>query len=179
MKINEYVDMCYQISVEKGFWEQPRETGTLIALIHSEVTEALDAVTVTNFCEELADICIRIGILCGGQEISLEKVLNTIASDKMYGIKLDFTSFEALERSFEEILPEYDDYKNACRVHGALSYALESDRNGDYDTYIKNIGVAFLETIRWAAVKGYKILPALIKKKETSRYRPKLHGKKY
>ena len=33
----------YKIAKEKGWWENPREEGTLIALMHSELSEALEA----------------------------------------------------------------------------------------------------------------------------------------
>ena len=48
---------------QKGFWDSPREFGTMIALIHSELSEALEADRTGDFdgvCEELADAVIRI-----------------------------------------------------------------------------------------------------------------------
>lgn len=56
---------------EKGWWDEPREDGTMIALIHSELSEALEGLRINNppsdkipeFTqaeEELADVIIRI-----------------------------------------------------------------------------------------------------------------------
>lgn len=51
------------------------EIGTLLMLIVSELGEALEAHRkgdMKNFAEELADVAIRLGDLCGGLDIDLE-----------------------------------------------------------------------------------------------------------
>jgi NTP pyrophosphatase (non-canonical NTP hydrolase) len=78
VKISELVQKAHDNAVKKGFWDEPRETGTMLALIHSEVSEALEADRHgdrENFAEELADTVIRICDLCGGMEIDLEKAI--------------------------------------------------------------------------------------------------------
>lgn len=78
---------------EKGFWDQPREFGTMIALIHSELSEALEADRhgdKVRVAEELADVAIRLGDLCGGLGIDLEsailaKIEKNAARPKMHG----------------------------------------------------------------------------------------------
>jgi NTP pyrophosphatase (non-canonical NTP hydrolase) len=78
MKINQLIKEAHETAKSKGWWDEPKETGTLLALIHSEVSEALEADRKgdqENFEEELADVCIRIFDLCGAKGIDLEKAI--------------------------------------------------------------------------------------------------------
>ncbi|WP_073013520.1 MazG nucleotide pyrophosphohydrolase domain-containing protein [Virgibacillus chiguensis] len=78
--INQLCADAYEIAKSKGWHDEQRETGTLLALIHSEVSEALEADrkgNQENFEEELADVCIRIFDLCGSKNIDLEDAIHT------------------------------------------------------------------------------------------------------
>lgn len=78
--INQLCDEAYATAKSKGWHDEKRETGTLLALVHSEVSEALEADRKgdqENFEEELADVLIRIFDLCGSLGIDLEDALET------------------------------------------------------------------------------------------------------
>jgi NTP pyrophosphatase (non-canonical NTP hydrolase) len=75
MRINDLCKEAFETAKSKGWHDEPRETGTLLALIHSEVSEALEADRKGwdgDFAEELADVCIRVFDLCGYKGIDLE-----------------------------------------------------------------------------------------------------------
>lgn len=42
LALNSLCEKCYSISFEAGWHDRPREDGTMIALIHSEISEALE-----------------------------------------------------------------------------------------------------------------------------------------
>jgi len=77
--IKNLIRECHKIAKTKGWWRDVRNDGELIALMHSELSEALEAMRnhgkKEELAEELADCCIRIFDYCGAREIDLEKAL--------------------------------------------------------------------------------------------------------
>ena len=70
-ELQAFQKLVHATAREKGWWNEPRETGTLIALMHSELSEALEAdrhgnppddkiPNYTGLEAELADVMIRI-----------------------------------------------------------------------------------------------------------------------
>ncbi len=73
--LNQLRDECYYNAKIKGFHDEPREFGTAIALIHSEVSEALEADRAGDsdmVAEEFADILIRVFDTAGERGIDLD-----------------------------------------------------------------------------------------------------------
>ena len=73
-------------AVAHGWWDEERETGTLIALMHSELSEALEydrhgnppSDHIPEFSgieEELADVIIRILDLAGSRRYRIEEAV--------------------------------------------------------------------------------------------------------
>ena len=88
--INDLVKKAHDISVKHGFWEKDRNFGEVIALMHSELSEAFeeyrkgkginesyyeDGKKLCGIPSELADVIIRIFDFCGGNDIDLEKII--------------------------------------------------------------------------------------------------------
>src|SRR5690606_34007662 len=78
---NSLVKLCHGLAKDAGWHDKPREVGTMLALIHSEVSEAMegfrkdlndDHLTHRKMAEvELADAVIRIFDLAGAQGFDL------------------------------------------------------------------------------------------------------------
>ena len=76
----------HQNAVEHGWWDEPREDGTVLALVHAEVSECLEALREGNPPDkqcpwlsqaevELADVVIRIMDFCERKGWALGRAL--------------------------------------------------------------------------------------------------------
>ncbi len=104
MSLNELAQRCHAMSVEKGWYDKPREFSEFLALLHSEISEALEdhrdghEPTETWYdpqswwrrlrwwlwdkrrkpCgipSELADLVIRVADMCGYYHIDLDAAI--------------------------------------------------------------------------------------------------------
>ena len=111
MTVASLVSESHRIARSKGWWENPdKNVGELLALVHSEISEALEVyrdygvegLTKTwleadgkpeGFTIELADAIIRIADLCGGFDLDLEKALETKMSVSYTHLTLPTTPY--------------------------------------------------------------------------------------
>lgn len=84
--IDDFAEDCHDIACDKGWWYEDREDGTCIALMHSELSEALEGARknapsdkIKGFSsveEELADTLIRIGDFAAQRELRLGEAVD-------------------------------------------------------------------------------------------------------
>lgn len=83
---NYLIRKVYKNAVEKGWWDKERNTGEVIALMHSELSEMLEWVRdgnpksdhISEFSgieEELADLIIRIMDYAGGNKLRVAEAI--------------------------------------------------------------------------------------------------------
>lgn len=88
--INDLAKRAYENSKNHGFWNEEKNFGEVIALMHSELSEAFEEyrngkkINETYYEQgekpcgipsELADVVIRVFDFCGGNDIDLEKII--------------------------------------------------------------------------------------------------------
>ncbi len=84
--INKLTHEAFETAKDKGWWDSSRSLIECLALVHCEVSEAIEDCRVGDFehvPEELADVLIRVFDLCGSRDWDLEKaVLDKMAFNK-------------------------------------------------------------------------------------------------
>jgi NTP pyrophosphatase (non-canonical NTP hydrolase) len=163
-KIEARVKEAHRTATEKGWHDEPREFGTVIALMHAEVTEAQESVLPggqNNFTEELADVLIRMYDACGEFNIPLDTA-ETLTRERR----------SEIENGFYELL---------C-LHMYLSYALETFRKEPEEIMWKRVAEHFAEVhvaIYEISEKGGLDIDAAIEAKMAkNKTRPHRHGGK-
>ena len=188
---------AHAIAKEHGWWGEERTFGDLIALVHSELSEALEAYRETKWHLSDADVqiwtaeALRLGKKPVGEASELADVVIRVADmAERYGMDLTAAVHEAEERyDFDSSFPAHFGFGSwISMVHMHLSRAFEVYANGDYIDWPSStskdgeqrlqIGAA----VRWvqamAAHYGIDLDAAIEAKMQYNRTRSYRHGGK-
>ena len=84
--INDVARVIHDYAISKGWWLAPRNDGEILALMHSEISEALEFLRhgnppsdhvpeISGVAEEMADVVIRVMDYCHARDINIGKAI--------------------------------------------------------------------------------------------------------
>lgn len=168
---NELATIIFDNNVNKGFWPSrdpsSRNFGEMMALCHSEITEAWEGATsaakddhipsLPMFEVELADAAIRTLDILAAYKVDI---------DAIYGIRK--ARFSAMTSVDEDLM----------RVHACYDFALEAHRKGS-SRYIEYLVDALAALDGLATKHNFALISVIEAKHIYNTQRPYKHGKAY
>lgn len=165
-QLNTLRDDIYDNAVKHGWWNKPRNTGDMLCLLHSEVSEAWDCAksgqiqTVIRdlgkpegYFTEIADVVIRVLDMMGGAGIEV------CAID-------------------EKHLENYTDAEFLCEINLAISTALENVRNVKVDRYAEDLSRIIDKCFKIESDADCDLIFEIKRKHAFNKTRPYRHGNK-
>ena len=178
MTLAELQKAAHAIAKEKGWWDKERSFGDLIALVHSELSEALEAYrrnvpwtgirnsdgSLEGVPYELADVVIRIADMAEWYEENLEVYVS------LYEDRKGQLAYEGLAQTFGEWI---------MVIHMTLSHTCGAWYvREDRCLWINALARAVALTYRMATHYDIDLDAAIEAKMEYNRTRPYRHGGK-
>lgn len=195
-KIAELVKEAHQNAVNKGWWEEPRTYGELIALVHSEVSEALEDYRTPGI--KPSDVWYERTLAPG---VVAKRVKQKEATDKPCGIPSELADIcirifdiagkygwgMRLEAEYQWIneLEKREKWTalsfvgKLAVIHAELSKSLEEhDYNDDLGMAIDRLAAVLVEVEFIAKEYGIDLERAIAEKMQYNSTRPQRHGGK-
>lgn len=203
MKMNKFAEEVHQNAVEHGWWDEPRTFGEIVALCHSELSEAMEEFRAKlpmfwQHCQESKAPCDR--EYCGDWSDGVCEI--NALGDKPEGIAVELADciirildlIGRWELSADNLMGEakniilcdvpariYDATLGDCiaRWHLLLSlaYSCWCRRSGTWDAALR-MAMCINEILEWAEENGVDMEMVLEVKHEYNKGRPYRHGGK-
>jgi NTP pyrophosphatase (non-canonical NTP hydrolase) len=189
MWLNDWVGISHDIAIEHGWWDSDRSDSEVIVLLHSELSECLEAMRLKplnatqvadqkdKIAEELSDYMIRVFDYCGKKEIDIElEISRQVAS--IGDIDIDSLMWES--ETIYDILDLKPDNKidMLAFAHAKLStfyWVLVYNGEENYEPLIDSLFVVVLLAKQF----DINLEKAIADKTERNKLRPMKHGKKF
>lgn len=190
MKLSEMIDKIHKNAVDHGWWDEARSPGEIIALIHSEWSEAVEEARKgmpMRYKTALFGLnTLRIVPGDGKYEMSLAKPEGAAVEFADGAIRimdyLGWRGFET-ESDFSEMceyqlkLPE-NVAEAAAYFHQLTSFSL-INATGDADIHMESLLCALRASASWIAQMGMDPEEIILEKHHYNQTRPYKHGKKF
>ena len=180
MNLRDLQKEAHAIAKEHGWWDEERTFGDLIALVHSELSEALEAYRKTGWpwlrvnewrCDvhgepmgvasELADVVIRVADMAEHYGVDGGVMDRQLAN---------------LREVIPDLPPDFTFGERITALHNWVSNAGQFDH--DQEQWSGYLGIVVFEVERMAAHYGIDLDAAIETKLEYNRGRPYRHGGK-
>lgn len=196
MKIIELVKESFQTAREKGWWPEDelvlvdRMLPEKVALMHSELSEALDEVLAGRLVNEvyfehgekpcgvpieMADVIIRVGDYVGAHEIPLEAAIASLLVKEKF-VPADIITLQDIVDLSEPAFKSMRFDGRIAELHSTLSKVLETWRKG-VDT--SEVFAQFtIDVVTFCEAEGIPLETATRQKLAFNKTRPFRHGGK-
>ncbi|MFD3271491.1 hypothetical protein ACE3MS_15330 [Paenibacillus dendritiformis] len=189
--INQLVQEAHQNAVNKGWWEEPRTYGELIALVHSEVSEALEDYRIPG--RKPTDVWYEAKNINGqivqrtdkpdGEEWKPCGIPSELADIciRIFDVAGHYEMGEELQRAYEtrdpvwEVTERFPFADNLAVIHFNLA---DSFRTFGWENKINTLADALINTESLAEFYGIDLERAISEKMAYNATRPQRHGGK-
>lgn len=194
MNLNKFAREVHANACAHGWWETERDPAEIIALIHSEWSEALEEYragrpmvwyAVNADCQMCGDRPVIYNEICETNNCDAGHKPEGIAVELIDGCIriLDFAAHEKVSLEFGSIEPlQPTPPKLIADLHYYTSYALNDvgkyGKIVEHDFIPKWLGVAVYEALRFIHVQGLDPEKIMREKHEYNKTRPYRHGGK-
>lgn len=166
-QLNDLRDDIYDNAVKHGWWDKPRNTGDMLCLLHSEVSEAWDCLKSGEIETKLSDL--------GKPEGYFTEIADVVIRvlDMMGGADLDVISIEEIH------IENYTDTEYLCEINQAISMVLENIRDGKSGgVYGKDLSRVIDRCFMIIVDRECDLIAEIKLKHEYNKTRPYRHGGK-